>query len=188
MKHKLIVVLAGVMVLAAINVAAEEAPKELVDWVEAVLLDYSSDETILEAVEAENAKGKTLSQIQNVDGDWKDTPGIASFMEPILNSPTADYLRTLQEQYDFLAEIFVMDNLGANVAMTDKTSDYWQGDEAKFKNSFSDGAGSTFIDEVEFDDSAQCYMVQVSIPVMKGGKAIGAITFGVDLDAFEQSM
>lgn len=186
MKRKLIVVLAGFIALAAMNVTAEEAPKELVDWVESVLLDYSSDTTILRAVETENAKGKTLSQIQDVDGQWKGTPGIASFMDPILNSSAADYLRTIQDEYKFLAEIFVMDNLGANVAMTDKTSDYWQGDEAKFKNSFNDGAGSTFIDEVEFDESAQCYMVQVSIPVMKGGKAVGAITFGIDLDAFEQ--
>jgi C4-dicarboxylate-specific signal transduction histidine kinase len=31
-------------------------------------------------------------------------------------------------------------------------------------------------------------MVQVSVPVMNGSEAVGAITFGVDLDAFEESM
>ena len=44
-----------------------------------------------------------------------------------------------------------------------------------------------FIDEVEFDDSAQVYQVQVSVPVFDGDTVIGAITFGVDVDAVEQS-
>ena len=83
----------------------------------------------------------------------------------------------------YISVIFVMDNQGANVAMTDKTSDYWQGDEAKFKNSF--GKGSVFVDEVEFDDSTQAYLCQVSVPVTDGGAVIGAITFGIDVDRVE---
>ena len=75
-----------------------------------------------------------------------------------------------------------MDNQGANVAMTDKTSDYWQGDEAKFQKAFNGGAGAVFIDAVKFDESAQAYLVQVSVPVMDGDQAIGAITMGIDVD------
>ena len=175
-----------VMVLSAGSLVGEEAPGELVAYAQAELSKYSQDSIIVKAVQSENAKGKTLAEIQALDTTWKSTAGIASFMRPILNSDIADYLRVIQEDVGFFAEIFVMDNLGANVAMTDKTSDYWQGDEGKFKNSFSNGAGSVFVDEVEFDDSAQCYMVQVSIPVMEGSKAIGAITFGIDLDMFEE--
>jgi len=69
--------------------------------------------------------------------------------------------------------------------MTGKTSDYWQGDEAKFKKSFASGAGGIFIDEVEFDDSTQAYLVQASVPVKDGGKVIGAITFGIDVDKIQ---
>ncbi len=39
--------------------------------------------------------------------------------------------------------------------------------------------------EIEFDESAQDYLVQISIPVMEAGKAIGAITVGVNLDLLE---
>ncbi len=99
-----------------------------------------------------------------------------------MESKCGKYLRSIQSQKPYMAEIFVMDNQGANVCMTDKTSDYWQGDEAKFKNSFSDGNGAVFVDEVEFDDSTQTYLSQISVPVMENGKAIGAITFGVDID------
>ena len=69
--------------------------------------------------------------------------------------------------------------------MTDKTSDYWQGDEAKFKKSYNGGEGAVFIDDVEFDDSTQAYLVQISVPVKDGGNVIGAITFGIDVDQIE---
>ena len=65
------------------------------------------------------------------------------------------------------------------------TSDYWQGDEAKFKRSFNSGQGQIFVDEVEFDESSQVYVVQVSVPVMDGDRAIGAITFGIDVDQIQ---
>jgi hypothetical protein len=106
-------------------------------------------------------------------------------MKAIMDSECGKQLRTIQNSAPYYAEIFVMDNQGANVAMTDKTSDYWQGDEAKFKNSFANGQGSVFVDEVQFDDSAQAYLVQVSVPVKDGDKVIGAITFGLDVDKVE---
>jgi hypothetical protein len=68
--------------------------------------------------------------------------------------------------------------------MSDKTSDYWQGDEAKFIKSYSGGKGAVFVDEVKFDNSTQAYLVQVSVPVKDGDKAIGAITFGINVDKF----
>ena len=40
-------------------------------------------------------------------------------------------------------------------------------------------------DDVEFDDSSQAYLVQVTVPVKDGGTVIGAITFGIDLDKIE---
>ena len=78
-----------------------------------------------------------------------------------------------------------MDDQGANVAMTNKTSDYWQGDEAKWQESFKDGVGAVHVGDIEFDESADDYLVQVSVPVMKSGKAIGAITVGVNLDLLQ---
>ena len=102
-----------------------------------------------------------------------------------MESECGKHLRGIQNSELYFAEIFVMDNLGANVAMTDKTSDYWQGDEAKFKESFKGGSGAVFVDDVEFDDSSQSYVVQVSVPVMDGAKAIGSITISIDMDKFE---
>jgi hypothetical protein len=103
-------------------------------------------------------------------------------MQALMDSECGRFLAKILESQPYYAEIFVMDNQGANVAMTDKTSDFWQGDEAKFKKSYNSGNGAIFVDEVEFDDSTQAYLCQVSVPVKDGDKVIGAITVGVDVD------
>lgn len=167
---------------AALVNAAEKAPQKVVDLAHSTLAAIGSDPVIVNAVKTENAKGKTLAQIQTKDKDWKSFAGIADYMKVIMESDCAKKLKQIQESAPYYSEIFVMDNQGANVAMTDKTSDYWQGDEAKFQKSFAGGAGAVFVDDVEFDESSQAYLVQISVPVMDGGKAIGAITFGIDVD------
>ncbi len=165
--------------------AGEKAPQSVVDLANSTLAKLGEDPVIIEAVKAENAKGKTLDQIKATDEKWKGHAGVADYMQAMMDSKCGKHAAGIQNGAEFYAEIFVMDNQGANVCMTDKTSDYWQGDEGKFKNSFKGGAGAVFVDEVEFDDSSQAYLVQVSVPVMEGGKAIGAITFGVDVDKIE---
>ena len=166
----------------AATVMAESAPPKVVELANTELVKIGTDPVIVSAVKAENAKGKTLEQIKAKDEQWKATAGIADYMQVMFDSECGQRLRAIQSGAGYFAEIFVMDNQGANVAMTDKTSDYWQGDEAKFQKSYNNGAGSVFIDDVEFDDSAQAYLVQVSVPVKDGDAVIGAITFGIDVD------
>jgi hypothetical protein len=75
-----------------------------------------------------------------------------------------------------------MDNQGANVAMSDKTSDYWQGDEDKFIKSYNAGKGGVHISEIKWDESSQANIVQVSVAVKENDKVIGALTIGLDVD------
>ena len=172
--------------LVTSNAFAEKAPQKIIDLANTKLAKIGSEPVIVEAVKEQNAKGQTLEQVMKLDEKWKNTPGIADYMKALMESECAKYLRSIQNKQSYYSEIFVMDKLGANVAMTDKTSDYYQGDEAKFKNSYNDGKGAVFVDDVEFDDSSQAYLVQVSVPVKDGDKVIGAITFGIDVDKVEQ--
>lgn len=165
--------------------AAEKAPQKVIDLAKNTLVKYGTDASIVKAVKAENAKGKTLDQVKEQDKKWRGTPGIADFMKVLMESECGKYVQGIQKSNKYFAEIFVMDKLGANVAMTDKTSDYWQGDEDKFIKSYNGGKGGIHISDVEFDDSTQAYLVQVSVPVKDGAKIIGAITFGVDVDQVE---
>jgi len=162
--------------------AGEKAPQKVVDLANSTLAKVGTDPVVVTAVKEENARAKTLDAIKEMDKKWKAHAGIADYMKAIMESSCGRHLAGIQKSKAYFAEIFVMDNQGANVAMTDKTSDYWQGDEAKFQKSYNGGQGAVFIDEVEFDDSTQAYLVQVSVPVKDGNQIIGAITFGIDVD------
>ena len=161
---------------------AEKAPQKIIDLANSSLAAYGTDPVIVNAVKAENAKAKTLDQIKAQDQKWQADSGVTTYMKAIMDSECGQYLRKIQKSEPYFSEVFVMDNLGANVAMSDKTSDYWQGDEAKFTKSFAGGSGAVFVDDVKFDDSSQTYLVQVSVPVKDGAAVIGAITFGLDVE------
>ena len=56
-----------VLLSFAMGYAGEKAPQKVVDLANAKLAAYGTDATIVEAVKAENAKGKSLEQIQAED-------------------------------------------------------------------------------------------------------------------------
>jgi hypothetical protein len=104
-----------------------------------------------------------------------------------MKSDASDLLRSLVAGSNGVAtEVIVMDSLGLNVAVSDVTSDYWQGDEAKFTNSFAAGLDAIDVSEVELDESTQTYQMQVSvvIPDAETGAPIGAVTIGLNAEAF----
>ncbi len=157
----------------------------LTELAETKLLVIASETIIVQAVKEENNHNKLLKQIKKRDALWKATPGLDKDMQAMLDSKCSQHLIAIKEANDIYAEIFVMDNQGANTCMTDKTSDYWQGDEAKFQKSFAQGKGGIHIGKVKFDDSTQAYLVQISIPVNDGKKIIGAMTFGIDIEELD---
>lgn len=178
---KLLVVIGALLMMGFGTVyAAQMAPKKVVDFANATLAKIGSDPAIIAAVEAANAKGITMDQIKAMDKKWKAESGLAGYMKAMMDSPCGKHLAQLKNKDAAITEIFVMGNQGGNVCMTDKTGDFWQGDEAKFKKSFKGGAGAVFVDEVEMENNMS--ISQVSVPVIKDGKAIGAITFGVNVD------
>lgn len=142
----------------------------------------AADETVVEAVRTQNAKRVPLEQIKKLDGDWRGATGVADFMKVYLDNDASKALRKHAAANKAINEAFAMDDQGAIVATTSRTSDYWQGDEEKWSKSFDGGRGAEFIDKASFDESTQSYSVQVSIPVMTNDQAIGALTIGVSLD------
>jgi hypothetical protein len=144
------------------------------------LKEWGHDPVIVNAVKEQNAKKTKLADIQAIDKKWmanQDTESAA-----ILANACSKHLRDLISKNPNYSETFVMDDQGANVCMSARTSDYWQGDEAKWKNSFNGGKGAIFTDERKYDSSANAVLAQVSVPVYDGSKVIGAITIGVKVD------
>lgn len=196
MKRTITLMVAGIFVLAAMSPvwAVDEATMSNVDRLtKNEIAALAKDTIVVDAVkEANRTATKSLDEIIKLDKRWRATEGVDGWIGGFLNNPCATYLKKVQKEHKrggrFLyAEIFVMDKQGNIVAESNKTSDYWQGDEAKFVKSFADGKGAIFIDKPSFDESTQTYLIQVSVPVLDpyAGGAIGAMTVGVNLEALE---
>ena len=166
--------------LFSFPLSAEERDRTISVLAHGELYQLAQDPAVATAVISQNSKKITLEQIVRQDKTWQSSKEISPLMKQVLENDCAKYLHSLKKTRPYLAEIFVMDNLGANVATTNRTSDYWQGDEAKFQKAMNKGAGAVVIDALEFDESAQVELIQVTVPVMLQEEAIGAVTFGID--------
>jgi hypothetical protein len=162
----------------------------MTDYANATVKQWVADNTVIQAVKAQNAKHAGLSQtdIDNMDKDWRAQTDASSkpMIDAVLANALSNFLRQQKDaSQGLVTEVFVMDNRGLNVGQSDVTSDYWQGDEAKWQKTFQAGANGLFIDEVEMDESTQTFQSQVSMSIVDPatGEVIGAITVGVNIDA-----
>ena len=152
----------------------------------------AANPVVIAAVRAQNEKhaGLTQDQIDAMDQAWRAEVGAADTptITPVLEHEASQELATARDESEGLfTEIFVMDDKGLNVAASDVTSDYWQGDEAKWQETYAKGADAVHLSEVELDESTQSYQSQVSVAVVdpESGAAIGAVTFGVNVEFLE---
>lgn len=150
---------------------------------------FMTDSRVADAVNAQNDRHANLSQgnIDKLDKQWRaeTNSGGGKLVSSLLGNELSKYLVTVQEGSEGMyAEVFVMDNKGLNVGQSGVTSDYWQGDEAKWQKTYGKGADAMLIDDVEFDESTQTFQSQLSLPVVDPatGDVIGAVTVGVNMD------
>lgn len=148
---------------------------------------WLSDPAVIDAVKAQNAKHASMdaAAIDTADKTWRaeKKAGGGAMVDAVLANPLSVFLKGKKSAAGgVITEMFVMDNKGMNVGQSDVTSDYMQGDEGKWQKTFSVGDGAMFIDEVEFDDSTKSFQTQVSGTVSDGGKPIGAITIGMNVE------
>lgn len=139
---------------------------------------------LLESIRAQNRKGMTLDEIKKIDEEWK--AGSSPLIQELQENKAGNFLKNIiVQQSDVYSEVFLTDAQGANVAAYPATSDYWQGDEAKFTKSYADGKGEVFIGGVEFDESTKANAVQISVPMIYNSEAIGVMVIGVKVSVLE---
>jgi len=131
------------------------------------------------------------SEIDALDQQWRaereadDQPLIAA----TLSAPLSIYLLRIQaNSLGLYPEIFVVDSSGLNVGQSAVTGDYWQGDEAKFQETFPVGPDAVFIDEAEWDEDRLIWRAQLNMTVAdpETGRAIGAATVEFNLTELER--
>jgi hypothetical protein len=173
------------MILGAIILTGcsdKSTQMKIEQYAKSTIVKMGTDSIIVNAVKMQNAENKSLNEIKLLDEQWQAAAGTTDLMRSLMESECGRHLRNIKSKAPSYSEILVMDNQGANVAISDKTTDYWQGDEDKFTKSYNQGHGGLHISEAKWDESSQATIVQVSVPVKDGNNVIGALTIGLDVN------
>lgn len=168
---------------------ADEFAPALEAYLHSNVTEWATNPVILDALRSANSRTASYdnAQIIALDQAWRAEVGQSNTptIGPILNNAAADFLRgQVNASGGTISEIFIMDAVGLNAAASAVTSDMWQGDEEKFTATYSVGPGATHIGNVEFDESAQTYLGQVSMAISdpETGELLGAVTVGVNAE------
>lgn len=195
MKRMLAIFIAAgaLFILPTFAVGDDESEHEFSHDLEALAIgkirNIARSELLIAAITNANNLNKKFDQtkIDALDRQWREEIGAGEqpLIQSLLSTKASKFLKSVQADSDGLfTEIFTTDKIGMNVSQSEITSDYWQGDETHWLRSYKAGANSVFIGEIKVDESTQILQSYISIPILNNwGKPIGAITFGVDVQA-----
>jgi len=158
-------------------------------YIDSNIRGWLSSPTILRAIDQQNLNhmGLTSADISVLDQRWRKEKlrGGGDLMKSRLQNSLSTFLRGIKAASGgVITEIFIMDNKGLNVAQTDPTGDYMQGDEAKWQKTFPNGSTGVLIDDVEEDGGVNVSPTSLSVS-RANGYTLGAVTIGINVDALK---
>ena len=183
------IAVATVLSLSTAGAAAAQdksVPRSLVKFAQETLASYGQDAQLVAFVEKSNANPQDLAKLKALDVKWQKNDNVDSFVKNLMANPVSARLGKIIGSHPYVPEAFIMDSQGTIIGETNRTSTYWKGEQEKFTAAYAGGAGALWYGKLEFDESTKTNAVQISVPVLRGGKAIGAITFTVNVDAWEK--
>ena len=153
-------------------------------YVMETILPWIADKGLVSAVQAQNTANAKLTNldIDKLDIGWIERTDKV-LIDSKMNNDTSKFLTSKKQAGNgVIIEIFAYDQYGLDVAQTDPTQDYNQGDEAKYWRTFMAGPGAIYIDIPRPDDGRNVSQASVTITDPATGRAIGAMTVGIDVD------
>jgi hypothetical protein len=177
---------------AAGPAATNEYAPQLQRFLEQRVRPMLEDPVVIDSIRAQNAAHAALTQaeIDVLDQQWRAE--VQAGGGPLVDAAMGhDLSRLLSERQNaadgMIAELFIMDARGLNVGQSEPTSDYWQGDEAKWQKTYLVGPDAVFVDEIDFDESTGMFLAQVNAAIADPdtGEVIGAVTVGVNIEGLD---
>lgn len=136
----------------------------------AELKAWSTAPEIVAAVKAHNAKPE---HPEYTNDSWKALTVLDPAVRAFQQNAVATWIKS--KKGDAVTEAFVSGADGAKVAFLSKPSGWTHKGKPKHDKPMT---GKTWQGEIEVDASTGARQIQVSVPVLEGGKAIGSIVVG----------
>jgi hypothetical protein len=133
---------------------------------------------------AGNLSKLDAAQTRALDEAWASNPSAAAAKLGLLDNPASRFLRDIVENDRVYREIVVTDREGRLVAASNPTSDYFQGDEAWWKEAVDDGVrGRAVVSDVQWDESTRTHALGIAVPIAErpGERFVGILKVVADV-------
>ena len=155
---------------------------------------------VVNAVKKANKLRAKWSQYKGIWRTWNDSDASANqftydhseylwsqkkdqkFKDLFVNSSLSHKLKGVQSKSNGkILELFITDNKGGNVVQSEATSDWYQGDESKFRKAAN--KKEPFYGKIKRDSTVKQSGLHASVPMWDGDEFIGVAIIFVNLDS-----
>ncbi len=156
-------------------------------------LAIMADPQLLAAIRAQNLalSAQTQTEIDLIDRQWieeRKNPN-GALTAALLAAPASRHLQALIDgSGGVLTHAILMDGKGRNTAIAAPTTDYWQGDEAKYLDTAARASTEVDRGHVEIRHDGKGRACWLSRTIFENGKPIGALAVEVNLDFVNPSI
>lgn len=171
---------------------SEEEKRRITELSDRLFREMNSVLDINQIIEA-GPRQESFTDVMTIDSQWQALVPLTmpDLAERILALPGSRALLAWQESHrGLVTEVMLINDMGTLAAMSQLTSDYWQGDEPKFQRVMENRVTGTeaerrlYISPIRYDTSAARFQITSSTPVVPGhGKsAIGVAVIGLSIE------
>lgn len=135
-----------------------------------------------ELVTAVQAYNKAPPDYLALDARWAALPEGAPEVSRVLTHPLVTKLEQTISSVSYRGEGMIMGRDGGLVAATNKTTDFWQGDETQFTQAIGLLPGQVHVEGDTADESTHSMLVKISTPIIDPvtRQGIGVLMLGFD--------
>jgi len=171
---------------------SEEEERRITELSSRLFKEMNSILDIRQIIDA-GPRQESFTDVMTLDSQWQALAPVTmpDLAERILALPGSRALLAWQESHQGLVtEAMLINDMGTLAAMSQLTSDYWQGDEPKFQRVMENTAANPgtnrplYVSPIRYDTSAARFQVTVSTPVLPGNgdRANGVIVIGLSIE------
>lgn len=148
---------------------------------------WAYHDELLNALRQAATRNTSIERIRELDRQWQRERLLEEkpLIRRLLQAPASQLLANITRQHQPLFnEIFLSDQSGQLVAISEITSDYWQADEDDFQQAQRLAPGQVHIGNVEYDGSTQSFQSKVSAPIHdpEDGRLLGVLSLGINIE------
>lgn len=133
------------------------------DWI--ALSDLRKLVLASEAARAPQSEAEFSKAVADLEARWSSLKTEDEPLRGLTQNEIASELHAFRMINPLFAEIFATSTRGELIGASEKTSDYWQGDEVWWQRAMRQKFRYAYVEGINYDTSAGVYSVDVAVPI-----------------------